>query len=279
MTPVARLASSLLTVALMAAMVVPSVRAQQTGGEVTMSRESAMELLQQLEALQTEVRELRNTVELQTNELERLKAAQTNLLVDIDQRLTALERGMPEQVAAPAAPATPTAPATSPPGGVAPAPAAGATSGVAAVAPVPQRTPATAQERREYDAAFSLLKQGLYTRASDAFRAFTQKYPNSSLAGNSQYWTAEANYVVRNFGIALDEFGRVVNNYPDSAKVPDALLKMGYSYYELRNFDKACQTLNEVGTRFPNTTVARLAEIRLAKMKDEGHACQGATTG
>ena len=134
-------------------------------------------------------------------------------------------------------------------------------------------TPATAQERREYDAAFSLLKQGLYTRASDAFRAFTQKYPNSTLAGNSQYWTAEANYVVRNFGVALDEFNRVVNNYPDSAKVPDALLKTGYSYYELKNFEKACATLNEVGVRYPNTTVARLAEIRLAKMKEEGHAC------
>jgi tol-pal system protein YbgF len=145
------------------------------------------------------------------------------------------------------------------------------------VAPRPARTPATAQERREYDAAFSLLKQGLYTRASDAFRAFTQKYPNSTLAGNSQYWTAEANYVVRNFGVALDEFNRVVTNYPESAKVPDALLKVGYSYYELKNFDKACQTLNEAVTRYPNTTVARLAEIRLAKMKEEGHACLPST--
>jgi TolA-binding protein len=208
-----------------------------------------MELLQQLEALQTEVRQLRNTVEVQTNELERLKAAQRDLLVDIDQRLTALERGVPEQMAAPRAPAAPTAPA---PGGVTPVP--GAPPPVASVAPRPARTPATAQERREYDAAFSLLKQGLYTRASDAFRAFTQKYPNSTLAGNSQYWTAEANYVV-----------------------PDALLKVGYSYYELKNFDKACQTLNEAVTRYPNTTVARLAEIRLAKMKEEGHACLPST--
>jgi TolA-binding protein len=83
--------------------------------------------------------------------------------------------------------------------------------------------------------------------------------------------------VVRNFGVALDEFNRVVTNYPESAKVPDALLKVGYSYYELKNFDKACQTLNEAVTRYPNTTVARLAEIRLAKMKEEGHACLPST--
>jgi tol-pal system protein YbgF len=266
MTRSAHLTVSSLIVALLMATALPWANAQQRGGEVTMSRQSAMDLLEQLEALQTEVRQLRNTVELQTNELERIKAAQRDLLVDIDQRLTALERGA-EQVAATPAPRPSAAPspgpATTP--GASPPP-------VAAVTP-PVRTPATAQERREYDAAFSLLKQGLYTRASDAFRAFTQKYPNSTLAGNSQYWTAEANYVVRNFGVALDEFNRVVTNYPESAKVPDALLKVGYSYYELKNYDKACQTLNDVVTRYPNTTVARLAEIRLAKMKEEGHAC------
>ena len=271
MTRPVHLTVSSLIVALLMAMTVPSANAQQRGGEVTMSRQSAMELLEQLEALQTEVRQLRNTVELQTNELERIKAAQRDLLVDIDQRLTALERGAGQVATAPA----PSASSAPPPGSSASAPATtpGASPPpVAAVAP-PVRTPATAQERREYDAAFSLLKQGLYTRASDAFRAFTQKYPNSTLAGNSQYWTAEANYVVRNFGVALDEFNRVVTNYPESAKVPDALLKVGYSYYELKNFDKACQTLNDVVTRYPNTTVARLAEIRLAKMKEEGHAC------
>jgi TolA-binding protein len=110
-----------LTVTLMVATTVPWANAQPTGGDVTLSRQSAMELLQQLEALQTEVRQLRNTVEVQTNELERLKAAQRDLLVDIDQRLTALERGVPEQMAAPRAPAAPTAPA---PGGVTPVPGA-----------------------------------------------------------------------------------------------------------------------------------------------------------
>ena len=42
----------------------PQMRA---GGEVTLSRQSAMELLSQLEALQTEVRQQRNRVELQGN--------------------------------------------------------------------------------------------------------------------------------------------------------------------------------------------------------------------
>ena len=250
------------------------------GGEVTLSRQSAMELLSQLETLQTEVRQLRNRVELQSNELERLRARQRDLLEDMDRRLSALERGAVRTATAPmqrtapaAAPAqtpTPPQPQPSPPStAMVPAPATAPTA--TASAPPLVRTIASAQEQREYDAAFNLLKQGLYARASQTFAVFIQKYPTSPLAGNAQYWTAEANYVVRNFGPALDGFHKVINNYAQSAKVADASLKIGYSYYELRNWDKARAALTTVVERFPNTTVARLAQIRLDKMKEEGH--------
>jgi tol-pal system protein YbgF len=268
---------SILTTPLIAALFLATAQAQSpAGGEVTMSKQSALELLQQMDTLQNEVRELRNKVEVQANELARLQAAQRDLLRDVDQRLATFERGAPPQSAG-TMPMQPTQPAPAQGGAQTPpaTPGASATAPVAVapamVAPGPARSAPTPQEQREYDAAFSLLKQGLYTRASQAFRDFTSKYPNSSLAGNAQYWTAEANYVVRNFGLALEEFNKVVKSYPDSSKVPDAMLKIGYSYYELNNWEKARDTLNECITRYPNTTVARLAEIRLAKMQQEGH--------
>lgn len=270
--------TSILTTTLIVALSVSAAQAQRRApaeGEVTMSKQSALELLQQMDALQAEVRELRNKVELQANELARLQAAQRDLLRDIDQRLATLERSAPPQATAmvptqpaPAEASPQTAPPATTPGMSPTTPVATAP---AAVAPIPTRSAPTPQEQREYDAAFSLLKQGLYTRASQAFREFTSKYPNSSLAGNAQYWTAEANYVVRNFGLALEEFNKVVASYPESTKVPDAMLKIGYSYYELNNWEKAREKLNECITRYPNTTVARLAEIRLAKMQQEGH--------
>jgi tol-pal system protein YbgF len=273
--------ASILTTTLIVALSLSAAQAQSRAsaeGEVTMSKQSALELLQQLDALQSEVRDLRNKVELQANELARLQAAQRDLLRDLDQRLATLERGAAPPQSAAMAPAQPSPAQAGPQSAAPPAATTPGASPVrpvavapAAAAPVPTRGTPTPQEQREYDAAFSLLKQGLYTRASQAFRDFTGKYPNSSLAGNAQYWTAEANYVVRNFGLALDEFSKVVNSYPESSKVPDALLKIGYSYYELNNWDKARDTLNECITRYPNTTVARLAEIRLAKMQQEGH--------
>jgi tol-pal system protein YbgF len=209
------------------------------------TRDTLLDLLRQLEELQTEVRQLRNNVEVQGHELEQLKGRQRALYDDLDKRLREAERR--------GSAAAPVVPASAP----------------TAAAPSAPRT-TTAAQQQEYDAAFELMKQGLYDRAVKAFRAFLAKYPDSGLADNAQYWIAEGNYVLRNYKLALEEFTKVVNA-PQSPKAPDALLKIGYVHYELGAYDKARKTLGEVQERYPGTGVARLAAVRLDKMKKEGH--------
>ena len=206
--------------------------------------DTVVDLLLQVDVLQTELRELRNQVEMQNKALERLESRQKDLLQDLDERVRALEHG---SGAAPRGKAGKRAAA-----GRRPAPAS------------------RAQEQQEYDAAFNLMKQGFYDRAVKAFRNFIASYPDSSLVGNAQYWIAEANYVVRNFKKALEEFNKVVKEHPKSAKVPDALLKIGYTHYELEQWDQARASLNDVVKRYPNTRVAKSAERRLRTMKQEG---------
>ena len=208
-------------------------------------RQNMLDLLQQLEALQTEVRQLRNTVEVQGHELDQLKSRQRVLYDDVDKRLREAEKQ----------PATQPVPVAS----AAAAPAAGAGSRIT-----------TADQQKEYDAAFALMKQGLYEKAIKAFRLFLAKHPNSGLADNAQYWVAEGNYVLRNYKLALEEFTKVANDR-NSTKTPDALLKIGYVHYELGAFDKARKALTDVQERYPGTSVARLAATRLDKMKKEGH--------
>jgi tol-pal system protein YbgF len=203
-----------------------------------------LDLLRQLEELQAEVRLLRNNVEVQGHELSQLKGRQRTLYDDLDTRLRETERrGSVPVTGGPVVPAVTSAPSA------------------------PRAT--TAPQQKQYDAAFDLMKQGLYDRAIKAFRAFLVKYPDSGLADNAQYWIAEGNYVLRNYKLALEEFTKVVND-PQSSKVPDALLKIGYVHYELGAYDKARKTLGEVQQRFPGTSVARLAVVRLDKMKKEG---------
>jgi len=210
----------------------------------TTTRNTMLDLLRQLDELQTEVRQLRNNVEVQGHDLNQLKGRQRALYDDLDTRLREAERRGSD--AAPGAPA------------------------VAATAPAPFASRVTtAAQQQQYDAAFDLMKQGLYDRAVKAFRVFLAKNPDSGLADNAQYWIAEGNYVLRNYKLALEEFTKVVND-PQSSKAPDALLKIGYVHYELGAYDKARKTLGEVQERYPGTSVARLAAVRLDKMKKEG---------
>jgi tol-pal system protein YbgF len=207
------------------------------------TREVMADLLQQIDSLQTEVRNLRGKVEVQDNEIERLKARQRELFSDIDKRMSELER----RGAAPAAAGEATPPATA-----------------ASSAPM-------AQEQQDYDAAFNLLKQGSYDRASKAFKDFTAKYPQSSLRGNAQYWLGQTYYVTRNFRQAREEFGKVGKDNADADKAADALLKVGYSSYELSEWAKARDALGQVSARYPGSAAAKAAEQRLARMKKEGH--------
>ncbi len=233
--------------------------ASPAGGAVMSSRETLVDLMLQLETLQNEVRQLRGQLEVQSHEIEQLKKRQRDVFTDFDRRVRGLERGGGGPLKSSSG-----APVVDTSGDITPAapPSSGNSTAPAAT---------QASEQQEYDAAFNLLKQGFYDRAAKGFQGFIARHPGSRLADNAQYWVGEAHYVVRNFRLALEEFSKVVNDYPGSTKAPDALLKIGYSYYELGEWDKARNTLNQVTMQYPNTTVAKSAEIRLAKMRKEGH--------
>ena len=48
------------------------------------------------------------------------------------------------------------------------------------------------------------------------------------------------------------------------------MLKVGYCQYEMKQWDQAEATLNQVVQKYPDTTVARLAQGRLRALKLEG---------
>ena len=125
-------------------------------------------------------------------------------------------------------------------------------------------------DRDNYQAAFELLKEQRYEPAAMAFQQFLVTYPDSELADNAQYWLAESQYVTQQFSEALAEFEVVINKFPRSRKVPDALLKVGYCNYELKDWAAARAALTRVQSEYSDTTAARLAGQRLARMEEEG---------
>jgi len=229
---------------------------------------AVLDMIQQVDNISEDINLLRGEIEIQGHELGEIKKRQRELYQDIDRRLRDLENRPMSQ--APAA-------QISVPQVAAPAQAAVGSTEAPSLAPAPAPAPASApspteeEERVAYQTAFDTLKEGRYKEAKVELRAFLDKYPNSSYAGNAQYWLGEAHYVTRNFEQGIVEFETVLNTYPGSNKVPDAMLKLGYTFYELKQYPQAKAILQDLRERFPDETAARLAVKRLDRIRKEGH--------
>jgi len=227
-----------------------------------------LELLNRLDQIEQEMRQMRGDVEVLTNELSGIKRRQRELYLDMDRRLREVELG------AVRTPVTP--PVRSGQGSIPGRPPVA--TGSKPHRPAQQtakvnKTVPTAPGKKEkiaYRTAFNLLKEGRYAQSISAFEKFMKTYSNSSYADNAQYWLGEANYVSRKYQTALREFKRVLERYPESPKIGDAMLKLGFTYYELKQYDKSRKLLEQVVSQFPKSTVARLAQTRLNRMKTAG---------
>ncbi|MEM8983501.1 MAG: tol-pal system protein YbgF [Pseudomonadota bacterium] len=204
--------------------------------ERVVQNDSIVNLAASVDSLAQDVATVRGQVEELGFASSQAADRQRQLYGDLDARMAALEKSA----------------------GAAPA------ASVSSALPVPGGS-----DEGNYRAAFEMLKEGRYDEASSAFSEFLATYPESDLADNAQYWLAEAHYVSQRFDEALPAFEIVVSEYPRSAKVPDALLKIGYCNYELRNWIDARAALKRVEAEYADTTAARLAAQRLARMQTE----------
>ena len=150
-------------------------------------------------------------------------------------------------------------------GAVAPATGAGAV-GAAPAAAAGGAPRAGDSAELLYGKAFDALKAGNYTAAISGMRDFLAAHPDHELADNAQYWLGEAFYVTRDYDNAILAFTTVGQRWPQSSKAPDAMLKLGYAQFELKRVSAAKQILSQVGTRYPGTEAARLAQERLRRI-------------
>jgi tol-pal system protein YbgF len=206
--------------------------------ERVLANQSLLDLSQRIEAAQAETRVLRGQLDELQHQVGQSQTQQREMYGDVDRRLSALE-GNPGAAAS----------SVTPPAGL----------------PIPQ-----GDDRANYQAAFDLLKDAKYPEAINAFQQYLTTFPNGPLADNAQYWLGEAHYVTKQYPDALRDFRTVIEKYPESRKIPDALLKIGYCNYELKNWTEARSALGQVVQRFGDTTAARLASQRLAKLDSEG---------
>lgn len=251
----------------------PSVQERLDSLERKVDARGLIDMLTRVEQLQRDLQQLRGDIEVQNHALEALRRSQREQYLDMDRRLQQLETGQPGGAAAAGSPSLAPAPVVEPPvttrTEVAPAqefdfsPSGGAPA--AAVVENPQ------DEKAEYDTALAILRDGRYSDAALAFKQFIASYPNGTYADNAYYWLGETYYVTREFDQAQAAFRELTTRFPQSTKLADSRLKLGYIYYEKQDWKAARSELEGLVKDWPASTAARLANERLARMKQERH--------
>jgi tol-pal system protein YbgF len=216
--------------------------------ERVVNGQSLLQLSQRIDVLEAQLREMRGTLEELQNSNDMLRKQQRDLYADLDKRLTAVQ-GLASGA-----------------GGV--ATAGGAVNGAGAAS---GDSAGGGGDQAAYTHAFDALKSNDYDNAIARFKDFLRLYPQSTLAGNAQYWLGEAYYVTRDFDSAAAAFRAVGDQYPKSPKVPDALLKLGLTQVDQKKLTDAHATLSEVVQRYPGSDAAKLAASRLQNLPPDAH--------
>jgi tol-pal system protein YbgF len=212
-------------------------------GRIEHVNQGLLQLSQRIDALETQMRQMRGELEELQNTNDTLRKQQRDLYADLDRRLTALQAG------------TKSAAAGSGDGSAGGGAAAGDSGG----------------DQAAYTRAFDALKSTDYAGAITRFRDFLRTYPQSQLAGNAQYWLGEAYYVTHDYDNAALAFRAVGEQYPQSPKVADALVKLGLTQIDQKKLVEARATLKQVVQRFPGTDAAKLATTRLQTIPPDEH--------
>jgi tol-pal system protein YbgF len=223
--------------------------------------QSMVDMLQRVEELQSEVRQLRGRIDELEHENAAMRKEQHDLYNDLSKRIGGGQAGTADtgeagSSAGAAGGAAGTAATAGSAGG-----AAGGAGGEAAGSNQPSSV-----EQTVYDQSFDALKAGSYSVAITSFKNFLSSYPQSSLAPNAQYWLGEAYYVDRDYDSAANAFRAVVRKWPDSAKAPSALLKLGFAQYEQKQYAAARATLTQVTQKYPGSDPAKQAADRLRRI-------------
>jgi tol-pal system protein YbgF len=114
-----------------------------------------------------------------------------------------------------------------------------------------------------YNNALRDYTAGKYDLAQQEFNDYLKYYPDTELAGNSQFYLADIMYKQGDYKGAIAAYNVVLERYPDGNKSPAAQLKKAYAYLELGQRTEGVRELNSLVTRYPRSLEAQQAKERL----------------
>jgi tol-pal system protein YbgF len=123
------------------------------------------------------------------------------------------------------------------------------------------------EEKRQFDEALAILRNGDFDKAASSFGTFLRRYPGSGYADSARFWLGNALYGKREYKEAIAAFRGLVNNAPDHPRTPEALLAVANCQIEAKDNKGARATIGELIKTYPKSEAAQAGRERLAALK------------
>jgi tol-pal system protein YbgF len=107
------------------------------------------------------------------------------------------------------------------------------------------------KEKRDYDQALAIFKDGNFASAANLFADFIETYPESKLSSNAYFWYGESFFRQKSFEKAALYYLKGYKKLPKGTKAADSLLKLSISLGEIKKEKEACGTLEKLKKEFP----------------------------
>lgn len=192
-------------------------------------RRSVLDLSGQIDALRSEMAQMRGQGEQVTRELSEMQRRQKDLSQGLDDRLSKFEPGKvtvdgKEFVADPA-------------------------------------------EKQEFEAALAVMRKGDFAGAQTSFSNFLKRYPQTGYKAPALFWLGNAQYALRNYKDAITNFRTLVSTDPEHIRAPEAVLAVANCQVELKDVRGARKTLEDLVKAYPQSEAASVAKDRLTKLR------------
>ncbi len=113
--------------------------------------------------------------------------------------------------------------------------------------------------------ARSALASGDYEQASALARSLVQSYPKDPLVPDALILSGDADYRLKRYPEAAQNYLNVAKTYASSKQAPLAFAKLGDALVSMGQKPQACATFGEFGKRFPDADAALKARVEKAQ--------------
>lgn len=242
---------------LLAALVAPSLAAEEPNAAENNTAVRLIELINQNEALSADIGKLRGQLEEVLDSIKQSQERQRKIATDLDSRIGKIEAERKFQSGASQANVKTLEDKI---------------RDLERTVAVLHKTISDAKQgdedpaQKAYGSAIKFYEAGDYPAAIRHLSAFVELFPANAAAPDARYWLGEALWRQRDFAAAIEAEKKLLADHPESKKAPAAWLLIGKAQLALGETDAAKQAWEQLIEHHPNSDPARKARELLQQL-------------